>query len=262
MDLGLKGKNALVIASSQGLGKAIAKELVLEGANVMLTSRDETKLKDVQAELEALNGGRVVYHPCDITKPDEIEQLVKETQNQLGTIQILLNNAGGPPSGSFDEMTDEDWQRAFELNLFSYIRIIRAVLPDLRKDGGRIVNIASTSIKRPIPNLILSNTFRNGIVGLSKSLAEELAPDRILINVVGPGTIETGRIHELNEGKAKKANKAVNEIEQETIQTIPLGRMGQPAEFAKAVTFLLSDANSYITGQTLLVDGGMAKTIS
>ena len=169
MDLGLKNKVALVIASSQGLGKAVAKELVKEGAHVMLTSRSEDKLAEVKEELEALHGGKVAF-PCDITKNEDIQKLVVRTHEVFGKIDILLNNAGGPPSGKFDSFSDEAWQQAFELNLLSYIRIIREVLPDLRKEGGRIVNIASISVKTPLPNLVLSNTFRNGIVGLSKTL--------------------------------------------------------------------------------------------
>lgn len=262
MDLGLKNKNALVIASSQGLGKAIATELVKEGANVMLTSRNEEKLKKVQQELAELGAGKIAYFACDITKPAEIRQLVEKTRAEFGPIQILLNNAGGPPSGNFDDFNDEDWQKAFELNLFSYIRIIREVLPDLRIAGGRIVNIASSSIKSPIKNLILSNTFRTGIVGLSKSLAEELGPDNILVNVVAPGIIATDRIEELNESRAQNEGISIQEVEEKTIRDIPMGRLGAPEEFAKAVTFLLSDANTYITGETLLIDGGKTKTIS
>lgn len=262
MDLGLKGKNALIIASSQGLGKAVAAELVKEGANVMLTSRSEDALRDTQSELEKLGNGRVTYFPCDITKPDEIKALVKETQKRLGTIHILLNNSGGPPSGGFVDFSDEDWQRSFELNLLSYIRIIREVLPDLKKEGGRIVNVASISVKTPITNLILSNTFRNGIVGLSKTLAEELGPYNILVNVAAPGTIGTGRIEELNKDRAEKQNISVEEVEKEMTGRIPLGRIGRPEEFGKVVAFLLSDVNTYITGSTILVDGGMAKVIS
>ena len=262
MDLGLKGKNALVIASSQGLGKAVAAELVKEGANVMLTSRDETTLRQTKEELAQLGEGKVTYFPCDITKPEQISALIAETNKQLGTIQILFNNAGGPPSGTFDDFMDDDWQNAFELNLLSYIRIIRQVLPDLRKSGGRIVNNTSISVKMPLTNLVLSNTLRNGIVGLSKSLSEELASDKILVNVVAPGMIATGRIDQLNENNAKKLGVSVEEFEKETAKKIPLGRTGKPEEFGKAVAFLLSDANTYITGTTLVIDGGMAKVIS
>ena len=261
MDLGLKNKVALVVASSQGLGKAVAKELVKEGAHVMLTSRSEDKLAEVKEELEAMHAGKVAYFPCDITKVEDIQKLVARTHTVFGKIDILLNNAGGPPSGKFDSFADEVWQQAFALNLLSYIRIIREVLPDLRKEGGRIVNIASISVKTPLPNLVLSNTFRNGIVGLSKTLADELAPDNILVNVVAPGKIETDRLKYLNEANAKARELTVAEVDKAAIAGIPLGRYGTPEEFAKAVVFLLSEANTYITGSTLYVDGGAVKAI-
>lgn len=263
MELGIKGKNALVIASSQGLGKAVATELVKEGANVMITSRHEEKLQQVQQELQGLGTGKIAYCVCDITKPTDIESLVKQTHEELGDIHILLNNAGGPPSGGFEEFGDDAWQQAFELNLLSYVRIIRAVLPDMKKHGwGRIGNIASISVKQPIANLILSNTFRNGIAGLSKTLADELGPHNILVNVLAPGQIATDRIEELNKARAEKQGISVEEVEQSTLKNIPLGRLGTPEEFGKTAAFLLSEANSYITGSTILVDGGMARTIS
>jgi 3-oxoacyl-[acyl-carrier protein] reductase len=261
MDLGLENKVALVIASSQGLGKAVAKELVKEGAQVMLTSRSEDKLAEVKEELETLHAGRVAYFPCDITNAEDIKKLVERTHAVFGKIDILVNNAGGPPTGKFDSFSDEAWQRSFELNLLSYIRVIREVLPDLRKEGGRIVNIASISVKTPLPDLILSNTFRNGIVGMSKTLAEELAADNILVNVVAPGQIATDRIKFLNESRAKNQNRPLEEVDAEAIAKIPLGRYGTPEEFAKAVAFLLSDANTYITGSTIYVDGGLVKAI-
>lgn len=177
MDLNLKGKNALVVASSQGLGKAIAEKLFEQGANVMISSRDQAKLEKIKTELESTNGnGRIFFQTCDIKNKQEIEKLVSETVAELGSIDLLVNNAGGPPAGTFEQMTDEDWQHAFELNLLSYIRMIREVLPHMKQKGGKIVNIASSSVKEPIPGLILSNTFRTGIVGLSKTLATELAP--------------------------------------------------------------------------------------
>lgn len=261
MDLNLKAKVALVVASSQGLGKAIAEELVKEGAFVMLTSRDKEKLQVVKEELEQLGTGKVAYYPADITNADEIKSLVQVTRETFGKIDILVNNAGGPPAGPFEQFSDEDWQKAFELNLLSYIRVIREVLPDLKQEGGRIVNLASSSIKIPIPGLILSNTFRTGIVGLTKSLAEELAPYNILINTVAPGRIATDRVAFLDEVKAKKTGKTREEVENQSKQSIPLGRYGRPEEFAKVVTFLLSDASSYVTGSSILVDGGMIKSI-
>lgn len=261
MDLKLNGKVALVIASSQGLGKAIATQLVTEGTNVMLASRNEKKLKAVQAELTALGKGKVSYKNTDITNNEEIQLLVKHTIDTFGTIDILINNAGGPPSGTFEQMSDENWQQAFELNLLSYIRMIRQVLPVMKQNGGKIINIASSSIKQPIPGLILSNTFRLGIVGLTKTLSTELAPYNILINTVAPGRIATDRVAHLDDMRAEKLGISREEVEKQAKAQIPLGRYGTPAEFANFVTYLVSDVNSFMTGQSYLVDGGMVNSI-
>ncbi|XQY93227.1 SDR family oxidoreductase [Metabacillus sp. HB246100] len=262
MNSGLKGKNALVIASSQGLGKAIAKQLVAQGVNVMITSRDQVKLQEVKVELEALTAAKVKYQVCDLKKKHEIEELVRNTIEELGSIELLVNNAGGPPAGTFEDMTDEDWQHAFELNLLSYIRVIREVLPKMKENGGgKIVNIASSSVKEPIPGLILSNTFRTGIIGLTKTLATEFATSNILINTVAPGRIATDRVAFLDEVTARKEGVTKEQIEEKMKNNIPLGRYGEPKEFANYVCFLLSDLNSYMTGQTFLVDGGMVKSI-
>ncbi|KAB2334481.1 SDR family oxidoreductase [Cytobacillus depressus] len=261
MELNLHNKVALVIASSQGLGKAIATQLVKEGASVMLTSRDGEKLASVQKELEALNKGRVSYCPADITKVEDIQTLVRKTNDEFGKIDILINNAGGPPVGSFESFSDKDWQDAFELNLLSYIRIIREVLPDLKEAGGRIINIASSSIKQPIPGLILSNTFRTGIVGLAKTLAEELAPYNILVNTVAPGRIATERVAHLDQANAERLGVSKEKVKENAQNNIPLKRYGTPEEFANVVTFLVSDASTYVTGSSILVDGGMIKSI-
>ncbi|TXC91484.1 SDR family oxidoreductase [Metabacillus litoralis] len=262
MELGLKGKNALIIASSQGLGKAIAKKLAEQGVNVMISSREQNKLEDVKKELNELNNGRVSYKTCDIKNKNEIQELVATTINEFGSIDLLVNNAGGPPAGTFEEMTDEDWQHAFELNLLSYIRMIREVLPNMKSNsGGKIVNIASSSVKEPIPGLILSNTFRTGIVGLTKTLASELASYQIVINTVAPGRISTDRVAFLDETAANKQGITIEEIQSKVRNSIPMGRYGHPEEFANYVCFLLSDVNSYMTGQTFLVDGGMVKSI-
>ncbi len=261
MELNLKDKVALVVASSQGLGKAVATQLVKEGTNVMITSRDARKLDTTMLELQGIGKGKVAYNPADITNVESIKSLVQKTINRFGKIDILINNAGGPPGGTFEQFFDEDWQKAFELNLLSYIRIIREVLPYLKQEGGRIINIASSSIKQPIPGLILSNTFRLGIVGLTKTLAEEFAPYNILINTVAPGRIATERVFFLDQKKAEKLGVTQEEIAEESRKTITLKRYGTPEEFANVVTFLVSDASTYMTGSSLLVDGGMIKTI-
>lgn len=261
MELNLNNKVALVIASSQGLGKAIAMQLVKEGANVMLTSRNAEKLASVQKELEGLNKGKVAYYPADITKVEDIQSLVRKTHEVFGKIDILINNAGGPPVGTFESLSDKDWQDAFELNLLSYVRIIREVLPDLKEAGGRIVNIASTSVKQPIPGLILSNTFRTGIVGLAKTLAEELAPYNILVNTVSPGRIATDRVAHLDQANAERLGVSKEQVKENAQNNIPLKRYGTPEEFANVVVFLVSDASTYVTGSSILVDGGMIKSI-
>ncbi len=261
MDYSFQGKTALVLASSQGLGQAIAEKLAAGGAEVMIASRNERKLQETKERLNGLTGAKVDYTVCDLTKPEEIQRLVKKTVDQFGKIDILINNAGGPPAGMFEEMSDEQWQQAFELNLLSYVRVIREALPHLKKQGGRIVNIASSSIKEPIPGLILSNTFRTGIVGLSKTLAEELAPYNILVNTAAPGRIATDRVRHLDEVNAKKQGISVEEQEDKMKKKIPLGRYGRPEEFANVVAFLASDANTYVTGSSLLIDGGMVRSI-
>ena len=261
MDLGLKGKAALVAASSQGLGKAVAKQLVMEGADVLITSRNEEKLQSAKEELSAYGTGKVAYIRADITHPEDIRAMVQKARDTFGRLDILVNNAGGPPAGSFEDMADEDWQKSFELNLLSYIRIIREALPLLKKNGGRIINIASSSIKEPIPGLILSNTFRTGIVGLSKTLAEEFAPYQILVNTVGPGRIATDRIVHLDKVTAEKTGKSMEEVQAKELESIPLGRYGEPDEFGKFVAFLASEANSYVTGSSFLIDGGKVKSI-
>lgn len=261
MDLHLQDKKALVVASSQGLGKAIAAELVREGADVMIVSRSDEKLEVVQQELQDLGSGRVEYYAADITIPHEVEALVRYTAECFGRIDILVNNGGGPSPGTFETLTDEDWEKAFQLNLLSYVRLIREVLPHMKGLGGHIVNLASTSIKQPIPGLILSNTFRSGVAGMSKSLSQELAQYGILVNTVAPGRIETDRIIQLNESNAKAKGMSAEEIAEQSQQEIPLKRYGTPEEFAKGVVFLLSGANTYITGSTLVIDGGLVQSL-
>lgn len=262
MDLGLKGKAVLVLASSKGLGRATALQFASEGARVMLTSRNEQELKRTAEDIQQQTGQEVHYIQADVSQGEDIKRLVDATLESFGTINVLVNNAGGPPAGKFEDFQDEDWYKAFDLNLLSYIRAIREVLPVMKKQqSGRIVNITSSSIKQPIDNLLLSNTLRLGVVGLAKTLALELAQDNILINTVGPGVIKTDRIIELDSIKAKELGVSLEEIQETKQGQIAIGRYGEPHEFAKTILFFGSFANTYITGQTLLVDGGLVKAI-
>lgn len=262
MDLGLKGKSVLVTAASKGLGKACALEFAKEGAIVTIASRNLEELNRAAADIEASTGQKVTVVRMDVTREEDIAHAVHTAIEAGSGLDVLVTNAGGPPAGSFDQFDDEAWLKAFELNLLSAIRLVRASLPHMRsKGGGRIVTIASSSIKQPIPSLILSNTIRAGGHSLAKSLATELAKDGILVNTVAPGRVMTDRVSELDREKAEKLGVSVEKVEAELIAQIPLGRYGKPEEFGKAVVFLGSFANTYITGQTLLVDGGMVKSL-
>jgi 3-oxoacyl-[acyl-carrier protein] reductase len=261
MKLNLSGKTALIAASSQGLGYAIAERLVKEGANVMISGRNSEKLEQKAARLNQIGPGKAAFLQTDLMNPEEITNLVAKTADIFGRIDMLVNNAGGPPAASFENLTDSDWQAAFELNLLSYVRLIRAALPQLKQQGGKILNIASSSIKEPIPGLILSNTYRTGIIGLAKTLASELSPYNILINTIAPGRIATDRVQHLDQVNADKQGVSREVIEEQMKAAIPLKRYGEPEEFANVAAFLLSGANTYMTGNAFLVDGGMVKSI-
>jgi 3-oxoacyl-[acyl-carrier protein] reductase len=262
MDLGLQGKVALVMAASKGLGRAVATELAREGAHVVISSRDEDTLAQTASEMREETGGSVEYRAADITRAEDVRALVSHASDRFGGVDVLVNNTGGPPAGTFDDFDDEGWQFAFELVLMSLIRAVRGVLPSMReRGGGRIVNIASSSVKQPIENLILSNTFRAGIAGLAKSLAIELAPNGILVNTIGPGRISTARSQSMDASKAEALGVSVEEVRGQVEAQIPLGRYGTPEELARVAAFLASPANSYVTGQAILVDGGMVKAL-
>lgn len=262
MDLGLQGKVALVQASSRGLGRAIATELAAGGAKVMVSSRDEEALARAAGEIREATGAEVDHCPTDLTRAEDIENLVRRTAERFGGVDVLVTNTGGPPAGNFGDFEDKDWTAAFDLILLSLIRAVRETLPHMReRGGGRIVNVASSSIKQPIEGLILSNTFRAGIVGLAKSLSAELAPDGILVNTIGPGRISTERSAAIDAKNAEARGIPVEEVREKIESSIPLGRYGTPEEFAKVAAFLASPANSYVTGQAILVDGGMVRAL-
>lgn len=262
MDLGLNGQVALVAASSRGLGRAIATGLAAEGARIVVSGRDESSLAETAREIRKATGAEVDHVTADLTRAESVRTLVGETAERFGGVDVLVTNAGGPPAGSFDTVSDEDWTGAFELNLMSVVRLIREALPHMRERGyGRILNIASSSIKQPIDNLILSNTLRAGIAGLAKSLSSELAPDGILVNTLGPGRIATDRSAGFDAAQAESLGVPVEEVRRRAEERIPLGRYGTPEEFARVAIFLASPANSYVTGQAFLVDGGMVRAL-
>ncbi|AXF54988.1 SDR family oxidoreductase [Salicibibacter kimchii] len=263
MDLQLQKKAALVLAGSKGLGRAIATELAREGASVIIASRDEEQLEQTVGEIKKdIGGGEVQYAICDLTNEDDVKAAVQKTADQYGTVDILINNSGGPKAGGFDDVNASDWQNAYELNLLSYVRATEAVLPYMKKQqNGRIVNITSSSIKEALDGMVLSNTFRAGVLGLTKSLASEYASDNIFVNTIGPGRIATDRVASLDELKASKQNKDRETVREESEARIPAGRYGEPEEFAKTVVFLASQANSYVTGEAMLVDGGLVKAL-
>lgn len=260
MNLGLTAKPVIVCASSAGLGRAIALEFAREGAHVMLCSRREGELQRTAAAIKSATGNDPRYTVADVTRAADITRVVESTVASFGGVFALINNSGGPPAGGFEQFDDAAWQSAFELTLLSYVRTVRAVLPHFRRGGGgRVVNLTSSSVRSPIENLILSNTFRTGVVGLTKSLAGELGREGVLLNVLGPGRIETDRVAHLDGARAAQTGLTPEQVRAEACKAIPLGRYGTPAEFAQLAVFLASPANTYITGQTVLVDGGMTK---
>lgn len=260
MDLGLKGKVALVAAASKGLGFGVAKALASEGARVSIFSRDSASIEAAAAKIRTETGAEVLAFAGDVTNADAIHGWVNGTVAQWGAVDALLVNAGGPPGGLALDMTDEQWQAAFELTLLSSVRLIRATVPHMA-NGGSILTITSSSIKEPIERLGLSTVMRSGVAGLVKTLADELAPKNIRVNNLIPGRIDTERVAQLDQAAAKRQNLSVEEVRAQSIARIPLKRLGNIDEFGAAAAFLLSPTAQYITGATLRVDGGMMRSI-
>lgn len=260
MNLGLENKGVLVMASSGGIGRGVALEFAREGATVMLFARSQDKLEATAAAIEAETGNRPFYTVGDITHPADIDRAVSDTVTRCGGIWALFNNTGGPPAGTFDQFDDAVWQRSFELTMMGYIRTIRAALPHMKvAGGGRILNNTSVSTKQAIDGLLLSNVFRSGLVGLGKSLARELGPSGILVNTAGPGRIDTERIEHLDTMWAEKSGLSYEEQRSRSQAAIPLGKYGQPADFGRVAVFLCSEANAYVSGQNILIDGAMVE---
>lgn len=253
MDLGISGKKALILASSKGLGKGVALELAREGAEVMICGRDEQALAMTKSEIEAVSSTPVHSIVGDIATSRGRSAISEAVKKELGSVDILITNTGGPPPGNFEDVSLDDWENAYRLLIESAVGIIQDLLPDMKKKGwGRIVSITSMSIQQPVNGLILSNAVRSTFLGLVKSLSNELAPYNITVNNVLPGYTNTDRLKNLI-----KANPNFDKA----VATVPLGRIAEVREFAQAVTFLASDCASYITGVSLPVDGGWIKGV-
>jgi len=258
MDLGLQGKTALIAAASDGVGKAVALRLASEGANVVICARNAERIQAAIEEIKSVNADVAVSgFETDLSHADAIERLGDHLGNKQLKIDILINNAGGPPPGLCEEVEDSQWQQAFDLTMMSAVRLSRLVLPHMRsQQWGRIINITSYSVKQPMPQMVLSNSIRMSVVGWAKTLSNEVACEGITVNNVCPGWTRTGRVDQLLMARAKETGIEPDEIARSLLADIPSQRMGEVEEFADVVAFLASARASYVNGTTLPVDGG------
>ncbi len=257
MDLGIRGKAALVTAASKGMGKATAMGLAAEGCRVLMCARTAADIKAAAEDVRAKTGAEVLDMVADVTKKDDVDRLIKRAEEAFGGVDILVANAGGPPRGNLEEMTDDQWYGAFETTVLFVVRLVRGVLPSMkRKNWGRILTIQSVSVKQPVPGLLLSNGVRPGVAGMVKTLSEELGTHNITINVVCPGKIMTDRFL----SGVKQSGLSQEDYLKRGSQDVPLGRIGTPEEFANVMVFLASERASYVTGVAMQVDGGLIRS--
>lgn len=261
MDLGLRGAKVLVTAASSGLGAATARRFSMEGAQVVINSRSLDKLQATAKAINEASGNPVFTLAADVTDAEAAQRMVRNSAEMLNGLDILVTNAGGPPAGTFEDFDLEAWRKAIDLNLVSTISLIQAALPFLKQSSrAAILTVTSVSAKQPIENLILSNTVRPAVLGLTKSLSQELGTQAVRVNSILPGTTDTERIQELMRSRSKANSTSIEEEEEKAARSIPLQRIGTPEEFANAAVFLCSPAASFINGVALQVDGGAVKS--
>jgi 3-oxoacyl-[acyl-carrier protein] reductase len=262
MDLGLTGKVAFVAAASKGMGRACALGLAAEGARVAMCARGEGPLAEAAEDIRRRTGAQVLAVPADLSRAEDVARAVARARDGLGDPDILVANVGGPPPGDFGRMTDAQWLQAFEQVHLSTVRLIREVLPAMqRRRWGRILTIQSSSVKQPVDGLVLSNGIRPAVAGLFKTLAGDLAPEGVTVNVVLPGRIMTDRFLHHQTERARAAGRTLEEQMAVSSADIPMGRIGTPEEFASVVVFLASERAAYVTGTVVQVDGGLIKSV-
>jgi 3-oxoacyl-[acyl-carrier protein] reductase len=262
VDLGLTGKKALVTGGSAGLGLGAARALCEEGAELVVSARDEQRLAEAVKDLNRTGPGKAIGIPGDVSVADDPERIVRAAEEAIGPLSILVSNAGGPPPGRFLELREEDWEIGYQRTLMSAVRLTRAVLPGMcARKTGRVVYITSSSVKQPIDGLVLSNVYRPGIAGIAKSLANELGDCGVTVNCVCPGPYNTDRITELLDDRARRAGIGYDEAKRRFLESVPAGRFGEPIELGRVVAFLASERASFVTGVCWSVDGGSVRGI-
>lgn len=258
----LAGKVAVVTAASSGLGLACARVFAAAGAELAICSSNEQKISQAAEGITQSTGASVYSAVVDMTQAAPIEQFFGEVAERFKKVDVLCNSAGGPPAGDFESLDDEQWYFAFNLTVMNIVRAVRHALPLMRAaGGGRVINIASTSVKQPIPGLLLSNVMRPGIAGLVKTLSRELAADRILVNAIAPGGFDTPRSKSLTERAARAQGISPDQLRKQSDASIPLKRIGRPEELGALALYLASPASAYVTGQTILIDGGITQAL-
>ena len=262
MDLGLDSKVAFVAAGSKGLGRAVAEELAAEGAQLYLCARGEESLATTCDEIRRASGTRVVGMAADVSRAEDVSAAVRSAIGEFGKIDILVTNAGGPPSGKFESLTRDKWRDAVELTLMSVVNLTRDVLPGMKeRRWGRIINVTSIAVKQPVDGLMLSNSLRSAVTGFAKTLSNEVAPYGITVNNILPGYTRTDRVDQLSDSAAKRDGINREDVLAKWEAEIPMGRLGEPRELGALAAFLASERASYITGASIPVDGGWIRAL-